>query len=135
MAVMSFLFLFVILFTLTCVSLGLSIVLERHDLAPVRRVLAQWKHRWLAYAIPFGPAMMMLLPRTGGKGVAPMISEVAYFALPFFGLLGSAPLAACWLCIPEDADRPTKKLYVVLLSYVLWLLGVFAMRAVAAFAR
>ena len=130
---MSFLFLFVILFILTCVSLGLSIVLERHDLAPVRGALAQWKHRWLAYTIPLGPAVMMMLLRTSEKGLTPLRPVPLDFALPFFGLLGAAPLAACWLCIPEDSDRPTKKPYVILLSFVLWLLGIFAIGAVVAF--
>ena len=109
---------------LAIVTVIFVVALHRPRLAPVRAILAGWRFKWLAYAIPFSPAASYLLLRTQLLGTLLMPARAALSLL--VTSISSASLAACWLCIPDDPARRIHIGYAVLLAIVLWLLDLFA---------
>ena len=133
MVVMSLLLLFLVPSALAIVTALFAVALGRPQLAAVRRVLAVWRYRWLAYLIPFSPAASYLMMASQFPGGAVWIR-----GLPFIGLgtsITSASFAAVWLCLPDDSARRIRIGYAVLLAIVLWLLDLIAFGGIGMISR
>jgi hypothetical protein len=110
-------------------------LLDRPQFAAAREALVRWKHRWLAYAIPFSPAVTMAILKLAPgmpAGAMPGLTGVLGILL---SSIGSAALATCWLCLPDDPAQRPQMGYAALLSIVLWLLDAFVVVMVFALLR
>lgn len=104
----------------------ISAFLNQRRFARVREILANWKWRWLVYALPFGPAATLVLTRDAGF-LLPAVPAIVSASGLFLGSVLSASVAAVWLCIPPDPERPIRMRYTVTLTLALWVLGLLGM--------
>ena len=109
---------------LVVVSVMFAFVLDRPSFAAIRDALARSKYKPLTLAIPFGPAITLLLMERAPKPLPVAILDVAGVLGIFAGSIGGAAFAACLFCLPEDTARRGRMIYVPLLAITLWTMDV-----------
>ena len=127
MAVEKFLTFLIAFLVLVAASMLLTYLLDRPQLAAIRESLARSKYKWLAYAIPFSPAVTVAILWLAPRTLIAKIPDVAGAWGVLISSISSATFAAWWLCLPdlpEDSARRTRTHYTALLSVVFWLLDV-----------